>query len=525
MNDENRVLLFSHEARAELLEGVNLLANAVKTTMGPSGQNVIIETAGGPPVLTKDGVTVARSINLKDSYKNLGVQLIKEAASRTAETAGDGTTTATVLSQSLFQEGMKLLTSGHNSVKVREGMLKAKKEILIQLDKMSRPVNGDEDIINVGAISANGDKEIGNLLCQAMNAVGKDGIITVEEAKGFLTSLEVVDGLKLNRGFVSPYFVTNGDRLVCELENPLILLANQMISSMSDLVPVLEVCHREGKPLVLIADEVEGEVLKALVLNSLKGILKICVIRAPEFGNSRIDAMSDLALMFGTKVYSSAEDLPDKTEDLGTVKRVIISRHESIFVTKNQGGEDIDARVDAIKQMLNSSDIDSNEASVLKRRLANLAGAVAVLHVGGATETELKERKDRVEDALHATQAAVEEGILPGGGLALLRASSKLKPNKSWGNDFYAGYNMVLEAVKAPVWNISTNCGESPDLIIHRILEEDDFVGYDAREKKFGNLLELGIIDPKKVVRCALENSVSAANSLLSVGCSVVYDE
>jgi chaperonin GroEL len=340
-----------------------------------------------------------------------------------------------------------------------------------------------------------------------------------------LTSLEVVNGLKLNRGFVSPYFVTNGDRLICELEKPVILLANQTISSINDLLPILEACHREGHPLVIVVDEIEGEVLKALVLNSLKGLLKICVIKSPEFGNARVDALSDLGIIFNTKVYSSAEDLPSNLEDLGFTKRVIISRYESIFVTQEVSKEEVQKRVDAIKTMINSPDVTTDEASALRRRLANLAGAVAVLRVGGSTETELKERKDRVEDALHATQAAVEEGILPGGGLALLRAANKIKLNKSWDTDFYAGFSMVLEAVKAPVWNICTNCGESPDLIIHKILEEKDFIGYDAREKRIGDLLQLGIIDPKKVVRCALENSISAANSLLSVGCSIVYDE
>ena len=525
MNEDNRVLLFSQSARDELLEGVNLLANAVKTTMGPSGQNVIIETPAGPPILTKDGVTVARSINLKDSYKNLGVQLVKEAASRTAEVAGDGTTTATVLSQAFFQEGIKLLSSGHNAVKVREGMLRAKQSLLEELESMAKPVSGDEDIVNVGTISANGDREIGKLLCRAMKAVGSDGVITVEEAKGFSTSLEIVDGLKLNRGFVSPYFVTNGDRLICELENPAILLANQNISSVSDLLPLLEDCHRENRPLIVVADEIDSEVLKVLVANTLKGLLKICVIRSPEFGNSRVDAMSDLSIMFNTKVYSSAEEMPTSLADLGSVKKAAISRYESIFVTKDCNQEEVEARVLAVKEMVNSPDASTNEKESLRRRLANLAGAVAVLRVGGATETELKERKDRVEDALHATQAAVEEGILPGGGLALLRAAAKLNPDKSWNTDYYAGYNMVLEAVKAPVQNICNNCGESPDLIVHQILKEKDFVGYDARNKKIGNLLDLGIIDPKKVVRCALENSISAANSLLSVGCSIVYDE
>jgi chaperonin GroEL len=524
MEQENRILIFSHEAREELLEGVNLLANAVKTTMGPSGQNVIIESAEGPPILTKDGVTVARSINLKDSYKNLGVQLIKEAASRTAEVAGDGTTTATVLSQALFQEGMKLLSSGYNSTKVREGMLDAKDKLLKELDKMSRPVNGDDDIINVGTISANGDREVGQFLCEAMNRVGKDGIITVEEAKGYNTSLDIVDGLKLNRGFVSPYFVTNNDKMVCELDNPLVLLANQVITSMNDLLPVLEVCHRDGNPLVLIADEIDGEVLKALVLNSIKGVLKICVIRSPEFGDSRVDTMNDLSLIFNTKVYSSAESLPDKLQDLGKVKKAVISRYESVFVTSEKSKE-VENRAFTIREMINSPSVDSNQIEVLRRRLSNLAGAVAVLRVGGSTETELKEKKDRVEDALHATQAAVEEGILPGGGLALLRASCRVKNDKSKNLDFDAGFNMVLEAVKYPLWNITINSGESPDLIIHKVLEMEDFVGYDARNKKFDNLLTAGIIDPKKVVRCALENSVSAANSLLSIGCSITFDK
>jgi len=524
MEQDNRALIFSHEAREELLEGVNLLADAVKTTMGPSGQNVIIECANGPPILTKDGVTVARSINLKDSYKNLGVQLIKEAASRTAEVAGDGTTTATVLSQALFQEGMKLLASGYNSVKVRKGMISAKDQILQQLDDISRPINGDEDLINVGTISANGDREVGEFLCEAMNKVGKDGIITVEEAKGFNTSLEVVDGLKLNRGFVSPYFVTNNDKMVCELENPLVLLANQVITSMNDLLPVLEICHRDGKPLVLIADEIDGEVLKALVLNSIKGVLKICVLRSPEFGDARIDTMSDLALIFNTRCYSSAEELPTKLEELGRVKRVIVSRYESIFVTSKKS-EEVESRTAALKDKLNSPMVENNELDVLRRRLSNLAGAVAVLRVGGSTETELKEKKDRVEDALHATQAAVEEGILPGGGLALLRASRRVKNKNTKDLDFNAGFNMVLEAVKYPLWNITENSGESPELIIHKVLEKQDFVGYDARSKKFGNLLDLGIIDPKKVVRCALENSVAAANSLLSIGCSITFDK
>ncbi len=525
MNEENRVLVFSQDAREKLLDGVNILADAVKTTMGPSGQNVIIESEFGPPILTKDGVTVARSINLKDQYMNLGVQLVKEAASRTAETAGDGTTTATVLSQALFQEGLKLLSSGHDPAKVREGMLAAKNEILKEIDKMAVPVNGNDDIINIGAISANGDFQIGELLCSAMKSVGKDGVITVEEAKGFLTSLDVVDGLKLNRGFVSPYFVTDGDRLVCELENPLVLLANRNIESINDLLPILEGCHRENKSLIVVADDIDPEALKAIVANSLRGILKVCVIKSPEFGNSRVDTMSDLGLMFKTHVYSSADEMPKSIEDLGTVKRVSVSRYESIFVTKDLDKDTISKRVSAIKNSLFSSGLDSSEEEVLRRRLSNLAGAVAVLKVGGATETELKERKDRVEDALHATQAAVEEGILPGGGLALLRASSKLSPRKSWENDYRAGYCMVLEAVKAPCRNISSNCGESPDLIMHKILEQESFYGYDARNKKFGDLLELGIIDPKKVVRCALENSISAANSLLSVGCSIVFDK
>ena len=525
MQSENKVLIFSENAREKLLNGVNTLADAVKTTMGPSGQNVVIENQDAAPTLTKDGVTVARSINLRDKYENLGVQIVKEAASRTAEMAGDGTTTATVLSQAFFQNGLKLLTSGHGSTQVRNGMLSAAENIQEELQKMSREVNGDEDIINVGTISANGDRNIGELLNKAMKAVGKDGVITVEEAKGFKTTLDLVDGLKLNRGFISPYFVSNSDRLVCELENPKILLANRNIHSINDLVPILESCARENRPLLIVADDVDGEALKALVMNHVRGILKLCVVRSPEFGNSRSDMMSDLSILFGTKVYTSVDDMPTQLEKLGTVKKVVVSRYDSIFMTKFDKTEEVQRRVIAIKEMMADPENSIEEIESLKRRLANLSGAVAVLRVGGATETELQERKDRVEDALHATQAAIEEGILPGGGLALFRASSNISPDKSWDNDFYVGYKMVLDSVKYPIVNIVKNCGESSELVLHNLSSMKNFDGYDARNKKYGNLLDLGVIDPTKVVRCALENSISVANSLLSVGCSIVEDE
>ena len=522
--ENNKKLLFDSEARKEILEGVNLLANAVKTTMGPNGQNVVIERYGLPPILTKDGVTVARSINLKDQFKNLGAQMVKEAASRTAEVAGDGTTTATVLTQALFAEGLKLLAAGYSSSEIRAGMDFATSVIIKNLKQMSTPVEGDKEIINVGTISANGDPTIGKFLCQAMNAVGRNGVISVEEAKGFETSLNIVDGMELDRGYVSPYFVTNHNRLVCELENPSIVLVNKTISNINEILPTLESIHREQKSLLIVADEIDGDALKAVVVNHLKGILKVCVIRAPEFGQNRVEALEDLALLFNTKIFTSAEDLPSKTTVLGSCKRVEVYRNHSVFIGVNQESEEVQSRIEALSRMTEDVSITKDEKSALHRRLSRLAGGVAVIRVGGSTELEMKERKDRVEDALHATQAAVEEGVLPGGGVALVRASKtvKIPPNST--DSFIAGAEIVKNAAKAPIQQIVKNVGGSPQVVLHQVLSLDDATGYDARNDKFTNMFDSGIIDPLKVVRTALENANSAACSLLSVGCALVEE-
>ena len=524
MNGTNKKILFNETARAELLAGVNLLADAVKTTMGPSGNNVVIEQLVGPPKLTKDGVTVASSINLKDQFKNLGVQMVKEAASRTAETAGDGTTTATVLTQAIFSEGLKLLAAGYSNAEVRQGMEYATEAVISNLRNATTPISSNEEIINVGTISANGDRNIGELLVEAMEAVGRDGIISVEEAKGFATSLEVVDGLQLDRGYISPYFVTNSDRLVSELENPAILLINKAISSVSDILPLLESAHRENKNLLIIADDVEGEALKALVVNHMKGILKVCVIRAPEFGESRVEAFGDLASLFGTQVYTSAEENPSKLEDLGKCKRVEIYRSRSIFI--GCGGEEgeVKSRLNAVKNLSKDPSLSDSEYDFMKRRLSRLSGGVAVLRVGGATELEVTERKDRVEDALHATQAAVEEGILPGGGVALVRASQKVKTPKNSTDDFSAGVSVIKNACLAPLCQIVNNAGGSAEVVLHKVVKASSRNGYDARGGKHVDMMESGIIDPLKVVRCALEHASSAASSLLSVGCSITED-
>ena len=520
----NKKLLFDSAAREELLAGVNILADAVKTTMGPNGQNVVIERQGMPPILTKDGVAVARSINLKEQFKNLGAQMVKEAASRTAEVAGDGTTTATILTQALFSEGLRLLAAGYSSSELRAGMDYATREVIKNLKKMSIPITEDEEIINVGTISANGDRSIGKFLCQAMNAVGRNGIISVEDARGFETSLDIVDGLELNRGYLSPYFVTNHNKLVSELENPKILLVNRSISNISEILPLLEEIHREQQSLLIVADDVDGEALKALVVNHLKGVLRLSVIRSPEFGQSRIEALEDLALLFDTTVVSSAEQLPDRITNLGTCKKVEIYRNKSVFIGVDQEEDNIKERVDSLQGLLEDPALSTDEVAVIKRRISRLSGGVAVIRVGGATELELQERKDRVDDALNATKAAVEEGILAGGGAALAKASLNIKVSKSQTVSFKVGVAAVEKACKMPFQQIVKNVGGCPEIILHKILELDENSGYDARSDKFTNMFESGIIDPLKVVRSALENANSSANALLSVGCAIVDD-
>ena len=525
MSDTNKSLLFNAEARKEILAGVNLLADAVKVTMGPSGQNVVIERPAAPPVLTKDGVTVAKSINLRDQFKNLGAQMVKEAASRSAETAGDGTTTATVLTQAIFSEGLKLLAAGYSSAEIRSGMEWASRETITNLRQMAKTVTSTDEIVSVGTISANGDQSIGQMLAEAMHAVGRDGIISIEEAKGFDTSLDVVEGLELDRGYISPYFVTNHNRSVCELENPYVLLVNKTISNISDVVPLLESIHRQNRPLLIVADEVDGDALKAMIVNHLKGILKVCVIRPPEFGQSRVEAFEDLGLVFGCRVISAAEEMPSKPDKLGTCKRAEIYRSRTVFVGVNTESPFVKERVDSIRGQLQSHGLSREEQDLLHRRLARLSGGIAVLRVGGSTELEMRERKDRVEDALHATQAAVEEGLLPGGGVALVRASDLVQPPIDSTRDFVSGIDVIKRACRAPLMQIVQNSGkQSAEVVLNKVLELPGGEGYDARAGRFVDMMTSGIIDPLKVVRCALENSTSAAISLLSVGCAIVED-
>lgn len=523
-------ILFENDARQELLEGVSKLSQAVGTTMGPGGLNVVIERPGMVPILTKDGVTVAKAVNLKNEMQNLGVQLVKEAAQGSAEIAGDGTTTATVLAHSLFSRGLRAINAGHNPVQVRNGMRDAVKIVIQDLDKKSKKIESDNEIIQVGTISANGEVEIGELLCKAMKAVGMDGVIAVEEAKGFKTSLTTMEGLRLNRGFISPYFINDNTKGVCVLEKPLVLLANKTIRNIKEILPVLEKVHQMQRSLLIVAEEVEGEALNALVLNNTKGILKCCVIRAPEFGQGRIQTMEDLAFLLGTNVVSSSDESGLANIDcsvLGTCSKITISRNETVILGSNCSKEGLEQRVNELKQYVDSSILSPDEESAQRRRLARLSGGVAILRVGGSTEAELRERKDRVEDALHATRAAVSSGVLPGGGTALLRSSVDIahEVNGDYPADWKIGYNIVMESCKEPIYKISKNAGQVPELIIAKTLELDNPMGFDARREEWVNLLDSGVIDPTLVVTSALRHASSAADNLLSVACAMTIEK
>lgn len=524
-------LIFGTEAREKLLQGVNILADAVRVTMGPRGQNVVIERPNAVPHLTKDGVTVAQAVNVKDRFTNLGVQMIKEAAARTAEVAGDGTTAATVLSQAIYSEGLKMIAAGYSSAEIQRGIRFGADHVLLGLKELAEPVRSDEEIIQVGAISANGDREVAELLCKAMSEVGRDGVITVEEAKGFNTSLDVVDGMEIDRGYMSPYFINDQARMAAILENPYILLINKKLLAIKDLLSVLEQVHQSQRPLLIVADDVDGDAMQGLVVNKLKGTLSVCAIRAPEFGEARVAALDDLGVMLNTAALPSStteEDLKALTvDDLGTCKKVVVTKLSTTFVDCAGDSKDIEERVTHIKGLLRDPGISQQEHDVLSRRLCRLAGGVAVLRVGAATEIALREKKDRVEDALCATQAAVEEGILPGGGVALVRASrglEKLRPGKDV-DGVHVGVDVLRRACTYPLRQIVENSGGSAEVVLEKVLRLKGNKGFDAKDLEFVDMLESGIIDPLKVVRSALENSVSVACSLLSVGCSMVEDQ
>lgn len=527
MNESFRTLIFDDEARESLKRGVDSLAQAVRVTMGPSGQNVIIEVPGAPPIVTKDGVTVAKSIDFRDRNMNLGAQIVKEAASRTCDAAGDGTTTATVLTHAIFNGGLRVLSGEHSGPEMRSGMSWAVSAVIEDLRSMAKPVSSDEEVVQVGTISANGEREIGEFLAQAMRAVGRDGTIAVEEAKGFGTSLQVVEGAELDRGYLSPYFVTDSEKMVSVLESPYVLLTNNRITSLKEILPLLEKIHSAQKPILIVADDIEGEAMQGLVVNRTKGILQVSAIKGPEFGENRLHALQDLAVLLGTRVIVGESELSKVTlQELGRCKRAIVGRYRSVIIDASGDKSAIEGRVAEIRSQLEDPTLDLQDRDVLRRRLARLAGGVAVLRVGGATEPEMKERKDRVEDALHATKAAVEEGILPGGGTALVRSASRARKQlpRNRSDSFKQGAEVIFQACCAPLRQIVSNSGRNPEMVLAKVERLRDSQGYDAAGERFVDTMSAGIVDPLKVVRSALENAHSAASMLLSVGCTITDD-
>ncbi len=517
-------LLFDTEARAKLKKGVDALAEAVKVTLGPKGRNVVIDKKFGSPTITKDGVTVAKEIELSDPVENMGAQMVKEVATKTSDLAGDGTTTATVLAQAIFREGLKNVTAGANPMELKRGIDKAVEAIVAELVRISVPTAGKKEIAQVGSISANNDKEIGNLIAEAMEKVGKDGVITVEEAKGLDTTLETVDGMQFDRGYLSPYFVTDPDKMEAILDDGLILIHDKKISAMKDLLPVLEKVAQSGKGLMIIAEDIEGEALATLVVNKLRGTLKVVAVKAPGFGDRRKEMLRDIAILTGGQVIS--EELGFKLEnatmaDLGRAKRIVVDKDNTTVVDGKGKDADIQGRIGEIRAAVEKSTSDYDREK-LQERLAKLAGGVAVINVGAATETEMKEKKARVEDALHATRAAVEEGIVPGGGVALLRAQSALEKIRG-SEDEKIGVDIVRKAVEEPIRMIVRNAGAEGSIVVAKIKEsKDKNFGYNAATDTYEDLVKAGVIDPTKVTRTALQNAASIAGLLLTTECAVV---
>ncbi len=504
------------DARQSLLKGVNILSNVVKATLGPRGKNVILEKKFGSPTSTKDGVTVAKEIELKDPLENMGAQLVKEVASKTSDVAGDGTTTATVLAQSIYSEGMKYVTSGANPMLIKKGIDTAVEEVVKELKKLSREVSG-EMIAQVGAISANNDESIGKIIAEAMDKVGKDGVITVEEAKGLETTMEIVEGMQFDRGYLSPYFITDPERMECVLENPLILLHEKKISNLRELLPLLENVAKMGRPLLVIAEEVEGEALATLVVNKLKGTLMSAAVKAPGFGDRRKAMLEDIAILTGGKVIT--EDIGVKLENvgldwLGEANKVVIDKDNTTIVEGRGKQSEIQARIKQIRTQIEETTSDYDREK-LQERLAKMVGGVALIKVGAATETELKEKKARVEDAMHATKAAVEEGIVPGGGVALLRCQKVLEKLKVDG-DMAIGVNIVKRALEEPLRQIANNAGWEGSIVVEKIKEMPQDMGFNALTEKYEDMIKAGILDPTKVVRIALQNAASIAGLLLT---------
>ena len=510
-------ILYDTHARARILAGVDALANAVKVTLGPKGRNVVIEKSFGAPTVTKDGVTVAKEIELPNKFENMGAQMVREVASKTSDVAGDGTTTATVLAQSIFREGSKMVAAGHNPMELKRGIELAVKHITTKLAKLSKATKDPKEIAQVGTISANGDETIGNIIAEAMERVGKEGVITVEEAKGLETELEVVEGMQFDRGYLSPYFATENDTMKAELENPYILIYEKKISSMKDLIPVLEKVAQTQRPFLIVAEDIEGEALATLVVNRLRGTLKACAVKAPGFGDRRKEMLKDIAILTGGTFVS--EDLGIKLDgltlkDLGQAKRVIIDKDTTVVVDGAGKKKEIVGRMETIRRQIENTTSDYDREK-LQERLAKLSGGVAVIKVGAATEVEMKEKKARVEDALHATRAAVEEGIVPGGGVALIRAKAGLLKLDAT-EEQLVGISILARAVEEPLRQISANAGLEGSIVVNEVRNSKGAHGFNARTEKYEDLVKAGVIDPTKVVRSALQNAASVAGLMLT---------
>jgi chaperonin GroEL len=510
---------FSSDARDRMLRGVDLLANAVKITLGPKGRNVVLDKSFGSPRITKDGVTVAKEIELEDKFENMGAQMVREVASKTNDMAGDGTTTATVLAQAIVREGVKLVAAGMNPMDLKRGIDLAVSKVIADISKNARAVKSSKEVAQVGTISANGDENIGKMIAEAMQRVGNEGVITVEEAKSLETDVDIVEGMQFDRGYISPYFVTNAEKMVAELADPYILVYEKKLSTLQSMLPVLEAVVQSGKPLLIIAEDIEGEALATLVVNRLRGGLKVAAVKAPGFGDRRKAMLEDIAIL--TKGQMIAEDLGIKLEGvtldmLGRAKKVVIEKEKTTIVDGTGKKSDIEARVAQIKQQIEETTSDYDKEK-LQERLAKLAGGVAVIRVGGATEIEVKEKKDRVDDALNATRAAVEEGIVPGGGVALLRAKKAVGRIKDENEDVQAGINIVLKALEAPIRQIAENAGVEGSIVVGKIADQNEpDYGFDAQTEKYGDMFKAGIIDPAKVVRTALQDAASIAGLLVT---------
>jgi len=514
---------FGNDSRSKMVEGVNILANAVKVTLGPKGRNVVIERSFGGPAVTKDGVTVAKEIELKDKLQNMGAQMVKEVASKTADNAGDGTTTATVLAQAIVKEGMKYVTSGHNPMDLKRGIDRATHAAVEQLAKLSKPCETSAEIAQVGTISANADAEIGKMIADAMERVGKEGVITVEDGKSLQNELDVVEGMQFDRGYLSPYFINNQDKQTVELDQPFILLFDKKITNIRDMIPVLEAVSKAQKPLLIIAEDVEGEALATLVVNSMRGIVKTCAIKAPGFGDRRKAMLEDLAILTGGQVVAEELGLTlDKItiDHLGMAGRVEVSKENTIIIDGAGDADRIEARVKAIRTQAEEATSDYDKEK-LQERVAKLAGGVAVLRIGAATEVEMKEKKDRIDDALHATKAAVQEGIVPGGGVALIRARQAIDGLTGDNADQQAGINIVLRAMEEPLRCIVSNAGESADVVLNAVANGTGSYGYNAATEQYCDMMTAGVIDPAKVVKTALVNAASVAGLLLTTDCAI----